>query len=212
MKYIGNSLKKLYNLVDSPTARVLALLFGGSLMNLIYITTNAASAILYHSLWSATLTVYHLTLIIIRVSLLFFGRSYSEGKGGRHICFRVGILLLFLDLVSAIIMIYSIRRGSYVSYSGLFLLGFLAFTVYSLIRSAMEIRRNRDGADHLYFTAKNISLSTSLMSVFNLQYSLLSFLGADSTLTGRAILLCGFSVFSIILILSLRLMKRGLSQ
>jgi hypothetical protein len=109
-------------------------------------------------------------------------------------------------------MIYSIRRDSFASYSGLFLLGFLAFTVYSLTRSARDIRRYRDGANHLYFTAKSISLSTSLMSVFNLQYSLLALFGADNNLSARAIFLCGMSVFSIILFLSFSLMRRGLHR
>lgn len=212
MNYFTKLLNSLFHFIFNPSKRVNLLLFGGALMNLLYIATNAASAIIYHSIWSATLTVYHLTLIVIRVSLLFYGRVGGEGGTGRNICLRVGILLLFLDLIAAFIMLHSIQSDSFVSYSGLFLFGFLAFTVYSLVRSVAEIKRSRDSKNNLYFTAKNLSLTTALMSVFNLQYSLLSLLGADSVLTGRAILLCGCLVFSIILFLSLRLMRRGLSQ
>lgn len=210
---LRNKLSYYLNLfVESPTARIFPVLFGGAFMNFLYIATNAASAVLYHSIWSATLTVYHLMLIIIRIYLLTVGRSRSADSDGRRICLRVGILLLLLDLASASMMLYSIRQDSYASYSGVILLGFLAFTVYSVTRSVIDLRRHRDGENHLYFTARNISLSTSLMSVFNLQYSVFSLLGADSVLTGRAILLCGLSVFSIILCLSLSLMRRGSSK
>ncbi len=210
----GMKLKaKLINYVEllfeSPTARIIPVLFGGTFMNFLYIATNAASAFIYRNIWSATLTVYHLMLIIMRIYLLTVGRSASADSSGRRLCLRAGILLLLLDLASALMMFYSISQASYASYSGAILLGFLIFTVYSVTRSVIDLRRHKDGENHLYFTARSITLSTSLMSVFNLQYSLLSLLGADSELTGRAILLCGLSVFSIILFLSLRLIRRG---
>lgn len=210
---LKDKLLSCFNLfIENPTARIIIVLLGGSFMNFLYIATNAASAILYHSIWSATLTFYHLMLIIIRLYLLTVGRTRADEANGRRICLRVGILLLLLDLASASMMLYSIRRGSYASYSGVILLGFLAFTVYSVTRSFMDLRRHRDGENHLYFTARSISLSTSLMSVFNLQYSVFALLGANSVMTGRAILLCGLSVFSIILFLSFSLMRRGISE
>ena len=211
MKYPIKIKKMLAEFFVNPTARVLPPLIGGAMMNLIYIATNAASSIIYHSIWSAALTIYHLTLIVIRIYLLYSGRV-ATGDGGRHVCLRVGVLLMLLDLAAAAIMIYSTRHSSYASYSGMFLIGFLAFTVYSLVRSAVDVKRYRDGTNHLYFTAKSISLSTSLMSVFNLQYSLLVLLGADNNLSSGAIFLCGAAVFSIILFLSFGLIRRGVDR
>ena len=106
-------------------------------------------------------------------------------------------------------MFYSVSRQSFASYSGLILLGFLCFTVYSVARSVIDIKKHREGENRLYFAARNISLSTSLMSVFNLQYSVFSLLGAEFLLTGRVVTLSGIIVFSVILILSLRLIKIG---
>ena len=178
-------------------------------MNLLYIATNAASAILYHSIWSATLTAYHLTLIIIRLLLVFTGRPRPSEEEGRRLCLRIGVLLLLLDLASAAIMLYSVRQASYARYSGIILLGFLTFTVYSVTRSVVELRRHRESENHLYYAARNISLTTSLMSVFNLQYSVFSLLHADFLLSGRVIFLFGMAIFSINFLLSVRLMKRG---
>ena len=199
----------IQKLFVNPTARVPWLMLGGSLMNLLYIASNAASAILYHSIWSTTLTAYHLVLIVIRLYLFFCSRIYSAMGATDRICMRVGILLLALDIASAMMMLYSIRQHSYVSYSGLILLGFLIFTIYSVTRSVIDLRKHREGENHLYFAARNISLSTSLMSVFNLQYSVFSFLGAEFLLTGRVVILSGIIVFSIIFFLSVRLMRIG---
>lgn len=205
-----NSLFKYINILfKDPTARVPWLMLGGAMMNLMYIASNAASAILYHSLWATTLTAYHLVLMVIRLYLLFQSRINSGDRATHRICLRVGILLLALDVASAVMMFYSVSRQSFASYSGFILLGFLCFTVYSVARSVIDIKKHREGENRLYFAARNISLSTSLMSVFNLQYSVFSLLGAEFLLTGRVVTLSGVVVFSVILILSLRLIKIG---
>lgn len=207
---IFRKIKNLFLLLlSSRAARLNLSLLAGSLLNCTYIAGNIASAVLYRSVWSATVTVYHLMLIIIRVYLLS-ARGVSERDEKNHrVCLRVGVLLLFLDLASAFMMIYTIRRGSFVRYSGVILIGFVAFAVYSLTSSIFAMKRHSDDNGKLHFAARSISLSTSLMSVFNLQYSVLSLLGADSVLMGRTIMLGGLVVFSVILTLSVRLIRRS---
>lgn len=200
------------NLLSNPAARVPFVLLGGAIMNLIYIATNAASAVLYRSLWSATLIAYHLILITIRLYLLSAGRRSVDNSSAIQICRRVGILMLFLDLTCAVIIIYSISLRNFADYSGLIFFGFLLFTVYSLTRSVTELRKHKDSENRLYYTARSISLCASLMSVFNLEYSLFSLLGADFSLIGRAIFLSGLAVFSVILFLSLRLMRPSVKE
>ena len=121
----------------------------------------------------------------------------------------MGILLLALDVASAVMMFYSVSPQSFVGYSGIILLGFLSYAVYSVARSVLDLKKHRESENRLYFAARNISLSTSLMSVFNLQYSVFYLLGAEFLLTGRVVTVSGVIVFSIILILSLRLIKIG---
>ena len=206
MKKSFFSIKRvLYNL---NIRLYLSLIFGLSL-NLFYIVSNFASAIWYHSLWSATLSIYHLLLVVIRIYILSSQRgSDKEGRAGR-LCLRVGIFMLFLDLSSAFLMIYSMKRGIFVRYSGLILLGFLLYTIYSVTKSSLDIRRHASDNRPIYYVSRNISLSTSLMSVYNLQYSLLSLFGADYRLISSAIFLCGALVFAIILTLSIRLILLG---
>lgn len=192
----------------SPAIRLRLTLLGGSSMNLVYISGNVASAFIYRSIWSATVTVYHLTLIVMRIYLIYVGRR----SAGERICRRVGAMLLVTDLAAGIMMIYSLRLSNFASYSGFILIGFTVFTAYSLLRSAFDIRRHVRGGDRLYFCARSISLSTSLMSVFNLQYSLFSLLGADYMITYAGIILCGLIVFSVMLHLSFGLIRRGIGR
>ena len=196
---------------QSSSARLNITLLGGSIINFAYIAGNIASAFIYHSLWAATLTAYHLMLIVIRIYLLSARRRMSTISESR-ILLRVGILLLFLDLVCALIMIFTISSGSFVSYSGIILLAFLIYAIYSLSSSVFAVKRHSEGNRHLHLAARSISLSTSLMAVFNLQYSVLSLLGADSRLIGRAILVGAVAVFSVILFLSVRLIRRARAE
>ena len=197
-------------LFSNRTARLNLYLLFGTLINSVYIFSNILSALVYHSIWSATLTAYHLMLIIIRIYILSQSKN-SSGKKMSAICFRVGVLLLFLDLTSAVLMIYSVRRGLYSNYSGVILLGFLSFAIYSVAKSIISMKKHKNDNKYLHFVVKNLSLSTSLMSVFNLQYSLFSFFGANSYVTTRAIFLCGALVFSVILSLSISLIRRSKS-
>lgn len=178
-------------------------------MNLVYILGNIASAFINDSLWAASLTAYHLVLMIMRLYLVRSSGAVHSQEQGLLVCRRIGGFLLFLDLAASVIMLYSVGHDSFVSYSGVILIGFLLFTVYSVWRSVYELRKYRGGEDHLYYAARNVTLSTSLMSVFNLQYSCLSLIGVSSRITVGAIILCGLCVFSVILRLSVSLLQRG---
>ena len=207
MKFTKTFKEYISTLVRSRSARLNLTLIVGSLINFLYIAGNIASAIMYNSVWSATVSLYHLMLITIRLYLFLSARK--EGLALNKLLLRVGILLLFLDLSCAAIMLYTVGRERYASYSGFLLFAFLSFAVYSMTSSILSMRRHSGENKQLHFAAKSLSLSTSLMSVFNLQYSILSLLGAGSHLRSVAILVGGFAVFSVILSLSIGLIRRA---
>lgn len=209
MNFIKKIKWLIHLLIVNRAARLNFTLLCGVLINSVYVLSNIFSAAAYGSIWSATVSIYHLVLIITRIYLLSARRLASGGDGADRMLLRVGVLLMFIDLVSASMMFYTVSRGSFVRYSGFVLFAFLFYAVYSLIISLNAFRKYKNDNNHLHFAAKNISFSTSLMSVFNLQYSILSLLGADSSLTGRAILVGGVAIFSVILFLSLRLIKKA---
>jgi hypothetical protein len=107
-------------------------------------------------------------------------------------------------------MIYTIRKGSAVSYSGGVLLGFVIYTAYALSSSILGMKRHANDNQPLQFAARNMTLAAALMSVFNLQYSLLVSMGASSYIIDRIIALSGFSIFFVIILLAIRLVVKNL--
>ena len=109
-------------------------------------------------------------------------------------------------------MIYTIRSGRVVSYSGVVLLGFVIYTVYSLASSLVGMKRHLNDNQPLHFAARNMTLAAALMSVFNLQYSVLVTLGASYYIIDRIIAISGFSIFFVIILLAIRLVVKNLPR
>ncbi len=198
--------------IKNSSIRLRASLSFGIVINFVYLAGNLISAIMYNSLWSATVTVYHLLFMLARMYIL-----YAEGRG-KHlhskfgVCFRVGVFLLVLDLLAAVMMTYSINSGGRAKYGGLVLLFFLFYTVYSLASSIYGIKKWRNDNKPLHFTARNMSLASALMSVFNLQFSIFTTIGLDSYTSNRIISLSGFLVLFVIIFLAVRLIMSGVNR
>lgn len=182
-------------------------------MNLIYIAENMASAIIYRSSWSATVAVYYALFIVTRIYILS-GREFEAGVKDESsrvykICFRVGLFLLLLDLSCAGMMFYTVRFGRVIYYSGYMLLGFLIYTVYSLTNSLVGLVKSEKNKSPLTYAARNMTLAASLMSVYNLQYSVLITLGAGSYFIEVANYIGGVLIFLTIILLAMRLIIRA---
>ena len=208
---ISNRLSKVLSLLfTSATFRLSLSLFLGMIINFFYIAGNLSAAFLYRNTWSATLTVYHSLFLLIRFYLISAKRRCRTDAEIKRVCLRTGVFLLFLDLAATVMMAYTIRLGRVTSYSGAVLLGFLVYTVYSLTVSIVGMRRHSNDNQPLHFAARNMTLAAALMSVFNLQYSLLVTLGASSYIIDRIIATCGFGVFFVIILLAIRLVVKNL--
>ena len=207
------NVSKIFSLfLTSATFRLSLSLFFGMIINFFYIASNLSSAFLYRNIWSATLTVYHSLFLLIRFYLISAKRRCKTEVKMKNVCLRTGICLLFLDLAATVMMAYTIRSGRVTRYSGVVLLCFVIYTIYSLTVSIVGMKRHSDDNQPLHFAARNMTLAAALMSVFNLQYSLLATLGANSYIIDRIIALCGFGVFFVIILLAIRLVVKNLPQ
>lgn len=202
-------------LISSPALRLDISLHFGLIMNVVYIAENLASALIYRSVWSATVTAYHSLFVIIRAYLIRSRRSAEMGEVSsdriNQICLRIGVILLLLDFSALGMMLYTIRRGRHVEYSGIVLVGFLIYTVYSLISSVHGMQKWSNDNKTLHFATKNITLAAALMSVFNLQYSLLSSIGLDSASILRVGTAGGVIIFFTIIFLAYRLIVKNIA-
>ena len=200
-------LSLLTRVCRSPSLRFRLSLYLGLILNIFYLSGNIHSALAYRSLWSATVTIYHTIFIIIRLYLLSADGD-KEIPYIRSVCRRVGLFLLLLDLAAAVMMLYTVRSESFFRYSGVVLLAFFTYTVYSLSSSILGMKRYVNDKKPLHFVARNITLAAAMMSLFNLQYSFLTSLGAGIALTYKLITVCGFGVFLVIIILAVRLIVK----
>ena len=203
-------LDKILYVFKCPSSRLTLSLYFGMIVNFIYIAGNLSAALNHKSVWSATVTVYHSLFLSLRFYLLSSRRRCRDDRQISQVCLRTGILLLFLDLVAGVMMMYTIRKGGAVRYSGRVLLGFVIYTVYALSSSILGMKRHSNDNQPLQFAARNMTLAAALMSVFNLQYSLLASIGASSYIIERIIALSGFSIFFVIILLAIRLVVKNL--
>lgn len=194
---------------SSPSFRLHLSLFGGMIMNFLYLAGNISSVFINRNLWSATVTFYHMILLIIRSYLLSARRLESESERARRVCLRVGIFLLFLDIAASVMMVYTVRRGYSMNLSGIVLLGFVCYTAYSLTSSVLGMKKWANDNKPLHFAARNMTLAAALTSVFNLQYSLLTTIGAPSDRIDGIIALGGFLVFFVNILLAIRLIVKN---
>jgi len=197
---------------SSPSFRLHLSLFVGMIMNFLYLAGNISSVFINRNLWSATVTFYHLILLIIRSYLLSARRLENESERAHRVCLRVGVFLLFLDIAASVMMVYTVRRGYSMRLSGLVLFGFVFYTVYSLTSSVLGMKKWSNDNKPLHFAARNMTLAAALTSVFNLQYSLLTTIGTPSDRIDSIIALGGFLVFFVNILLAVRLIVKSAAR
>ena len=202
--------KILTRIFSSDVIRLNLSLFGGMILNFVYIAGNLASAFVYRNIWSASLTVYHGMLLLLRFYLISARKKCRTDRQIKTVCLRTGIFLMFLDLAATIMMIYTIRIGSQTSYSGIVLIGFAFYTVYSLSVSIRGVKKHSNDNKTLLFAIRTMTLTSALLSVFNLHYSILVTVGVSPYIKNRLVVVLGLFVFVTTILLSFRLVVRNL--
>ncbi len=154
-------------------ARSISLFFTG-LMNLLYISASIFSGVFYNSLWYFSLTLCHLLLLFSRF-YLFSKTSHKEPteKEGKRISGRIGIILLGLNLLALFLSIYSLLSEKSTSYGNRPLPIFFLFTLYSITLSLLGLKRGKREPEYVYISYRTITLTTAMISLYNLVYSVL---------------------------------------
>ena len=197
-------------LVFSPSLRLYFSIFLGLVVNVIYIGSNLHTALMHRSFWSSAVIVYYLMFILLRLYLL-----HARGKDDKTVirsCLTVGVLMLILTAIAGVIIAHSVINENNLKYSGFVLVGFFIYTIYALTTSLLGMKKWLNDNQPLHFAARSVTFAEALMSVFNLQYSLLSTLGLSATTLKRANAVGGFAVFFLIMLLGVSLVSRSLKR
>lgn len=205
----GDIIAFFLSILKSPAVRLDISLAIGLLMNVFYIAVNLLPAVRYRSAWSLAVTLYYAVLVLMRVSLLGAHRlAHSVGDDAVRLsasCRLVGRLLLLLDAALAAVMVYTVSDGRIINYPTYIFIGFGIFTAYSVTASLVGIFRSiKNRAPHA-LAVRNLTLAAALLSVFNLEYTLLISLGVDMRLVTLVNLLLGSLSVALISVMAIRL-------
>ena len=167
--------------------RLRLVLLGGFSINLVYVLFNLLPAIIYGSIWAAVSTAYYLTVAVLRLAL--FARGGKKRPDGRRLLYRLGVLMLFLDVAVIGMIAYTAVKGRVIPYSGVFAVGYATFTLYSLASSLTGLLRYHSHDSPVIYAARNLALTVALTSTFSLQYSVLTALSAPVSVVRAASIL-----------------------
>lgn len=171
------------SILESPAVRLDISLIFGLFMNLFYISVNLFPAVAYRNAWSLAVTLYYAVLVIMRLSLISANRfKGSVGKDAARLyssCRLVGRFLLLLDAAIGAVMIYTVADGKIIDYPLYIFIAFGIFTLYSVTGSLVGIFRSLKNSTVHSLAARNLTFAAALLSVFNLEYTLLVTLGVS---------------------------------
>ena len=176
-------IKFFLSILESPSVRLDISLVFGLLMNIFYIVINLLPALIYRNGWSFAVTIYYAVLVFMRLSLLSAHRlTGSVGADAARLyasCRLVGRFLLLLDGAIGVVMIYTVVYGKTLEYPAYIFVAFGIFTVYSVSGSLVGIFRSLKKETLHALAARNLTFAAALLSVFNLEYTLLVTLGVS---------------------------------
>ncbi len=196
IKYI-----KLY-LFDKKARENVFILFG-MIFTGFYVIFNLIAGIFYQSAWFVAVGVYHSLMLILRYSVIDVNSDTDTGEESRF----AGRLMLVVSLSMGAMIGYTVISQRTVSYSPVVLIILATYTAYTLIRSVYAVFIKKGYKSHNRRIFNKIRLTSGLLSLFNLQISILSCVGVSLTLA-RAL---NFLTGAVATLSSLSCTKRALT-
>ena len=196
-----------------------ATLFGGILFNLLYALFRLFAGVVTDSLWFCAEAIYYVTLSSIRFSLVEEDRRIMAEKDPvrRDIAIyrsyrKGGRLLLLLALAVYGIVFLAIRENRTYVYPNFIIIGAVLFAIWragSAIYNLLHFRRQKSP---VLLSAKALSLSAALLSLFALQGTLLA--RFDRWLAWRAAWngISGTFIGVLLTVMALMILSKGKSK
>ena len=150
----------------------------------IYAAANLVSAIRYRSVWFLSVAVYYLLLLLTRYLLFRQNKradsveDVSDFVGYR----RASLIMLAVNAAMAVMIVYTVGGRRNEAHSRIILAWLAVYSLTVFLYNLFCLLQHRDGKSTLRHVYRIISLSASLMSIFNFQCSLLSSVSLESEL------------------------------
>ena len=161
-------------------------------VNLLYVGTNAFSAMYYRSAWFAIFAVYYLILAIMRFLLV---RYINKNKLGEKRMMELrrsrlcAIILMTLNLIlpGAVLMILYQGRGF--TYHGVLIYVMAMYTFYVTTSAIINLIKYRKYNNPILSTSKVIKMAAALVSMLSLETAMFSSFGAEMSLRNQQIMI-----------------------
>ena len=197
-------------LLKNKKARTEIMLRLGLIINVGYAGYNLVTGFLYRSVWFGAVAVYYVMLCTIKFFLL---RRGFETKRSRLRALRdmriSGSMLIILNLTISMLIYRMIATDSVHLYGGSVITMAAGYTVFRIVAVIVDWWSTRGSFDPILFTAKGLSFSVALMSLFSLQTSLLDRFMASSILRQGLNTLSGSAVTVTVLVIGIRTVMRA---
>ena len=187
-------------------------LYGSLAVNLLYVALNAASGIMYKSVWFYILALYYTILAVMRFLLVRFANRVGIGKNRfkelrrSRLC---GFILLTVNLFlsGAVLLIVYHNKGY--EYHGILIYVMATYTFYITTLAIINLIKYRKIGSPVMTMAKIINMAAALVSMLSLETAMFSEFGKDMppenqrlmimlTGAGVSVIIVTMSVYSIV--------------
>jgi len=152
-------------------------------INLLYVTVNMVSAMIYRTSWFVIFAVYYSIMAIMRFLLVRFVRHNKIGQSRlrelkrSRLCAFV-LMTVNLALAGAVLMMVHFDRGF--EYQGILIYVMAMYTFYITTTAVIDIVKYRKYNSPVMSAAKAIKLAAALVSMLSLETAMLSQFGIDT--------------------------------
>lgn len=192
-------------------------LYASLAVNLLYVSVNVLSYVLYRSMWFVILAVYYGILAIMRFLLVRYVRLKGVGQDrlgelkSNVICSGILLSLNFV-LSGAVLMILYQDKGF--EYHGILIYVVALYTFYMTTMAIVNSIKYRKYNSPVITTTKVITLSAALVSMLSLETAMFSQFGQEMAPENQQlmIILTGAGVSITVVIMSVYMMVKSLKE
>lgn len=167
-------------------------LYRSLVINLIYVTVNAVSAIIYRTCWFGIFAVYYAIMAIMRfllvryVGKIHIGTSRLGELKRSRLCAYI-LLTVNLALSGVVLMMVYFNRGF--RYHGFLIYVMAMYTFYITTAAIIDIIKFRKYHSPVMSISKIIKLAAALFSMLFLETAMFSQFGGDTSLELQRIMI-----------------------
>lgn len=186
-------------------------------INLLYIATNAVSAVTNHSVWFGIYAVYYAIMAVMRFMLVrtlnrvgIHQNPVVEWKRSRLCAY----ILMTVNLALSAVVLMMVNSGSGFSYQGYMIYVMAMYTFYVTTSAMIDIVKYQKYASPVLSMSKIIKLASSLMSMLALETAMFAQFGSDSALESQngMIMATGGGIAGIVTVMSVSVIVRSTKE